>query len=194
MSDELDGPTYFDDITPDHFAIVTSAVYEEEGRYTGADAFNLFADEGVRSVRVAFATGAGKLNPVAMLVSPTTRRHFSVEQDENLGMFLERLKREALLMGAHWLFIAKKNVFSIYHEEDDDAPRPDVASAEAKARALDQDEERVGILWYAERRENEVHHRHGAIEIVDNRLGDAREGDDKQTIGVFSLILDAVRR
>lgn len=188
----------FKDITPEMFAIETSTTHEEHGHFVGLPAFNAFVDENIRAVRMTFGAGGNdQFHPVAVLVAPGIRRHFAVEPDENLGMFLERLKREAVLLGAQWLFLAKKNVFAVWHEDlDDEDDRADAASPDAATRAVRAGaEQQVGILWYAERREgDETHHRHGAIEINDGKLGSLTEGDDKQAFGVFSLILDEVRR
>lgn len=192
--DDLTG--IFDSITPDMFSLETSAIDETEGRFVGTDAFNASVDERIRGVRAAFASSFGQVNPLAVLTNRTTQRVFVPDQDENLGMFLERLKREAAMMSAHWFFFAKRNVFSIYYPADEDDERHDVASsASLEAAAQRGSEPEEGILWYAESREGaEQMHRHGALRIAGNKIGEATEGDGNQTIGVFSLILDAVIR
>lgn len=195
MTDNLRG--IFDNLTPDMFITETSAIDESEGVYRGSVAFNASVDERLRGIRAAFATSYGQVNPLAVLTNATTQRVFTPQQDENLGQFLERLKREARSMGAHWFFLAKKNVVAVVWEElEDTDERHDVTSkaSELMAKAAGVEPE-VGILWYAESREgNERVHRHGALRIEGNKLGEATEGDGQQTHGVFSLILDAVIR
>lgn len=194
FNDEFAG--IFDDVTPDMFIAETSAVHEDEGSFVGTAMFNTVVDEALRGVRTAFASSFGQINPTAMLANATTRRFFAPEQDENLGQFLERLKREAMTMGAHWFFLAKRNVVAVWYEEDEEAERHDTGSDDAmRTAAMHGSEPEMGVLWYAERREGgETHHRHGVLKIEGHKITDATEGDDKQTIGVFSLILDAVRR
>lgn len=195
FNDDIAG--IFDHLTPDMFIAESSAVDEIEGKFVGTDAFNASVDERIRGIRAAFASSFGQINPLAVLSNATTQRVFVPQQDENLGLFLQRLQREAMTMGAHWFFFAKRNVFSVYYRElADDDERHDVASSDSEREAMiDGTEPEVGILWYAERREGgEVHHRQGVLEIKGHRLGDATEGDGKQALGVFSTVLDVVRR
>jgi len=184
----------FDNLTPEMFSMETSAVDETEGNFRGVTAFNASVDERLRGIRAAFASSFGQINPIAVLSNAERQRVFVPEQDENLGMFLERLKREAVMMGAHWFFLAKKNVFSVWYDEAGSEGSADVASPEAEQIAAERGSEpEVGILWYAERREGtEIHHRHGVLQIEGNRIAGATEGDSEQTMGVFSLVLDAV--
>lgn len=194
-NDDLTG--IFDHLTPDMFIAETSAIDETEGNYVGVDAFNASVDERIRGLRAAFATSFGNINPLAVLSNATTQRVFTPQQDENVGLFLERLQREAMTMGAHWFFFAKRNVFAVYWRElDDDDVRHDAASDESQREAIaDGTEPEVGILWYAERREGaEIHHRQGVLEIDGHRISGATEGDGRQTLGVFSTVLDVVKR
>ncbi|NUS02073.1 MAG: hypothetical protein HOV97_05860 [Nonomuraea sp.] len=186
----------FDEISPDMFIVETSAIDEIEGNFRGATAFNASVDERLRGIKAAFASSFGKINPIAILTNATTQRVFVPQQDENLGQFLERMQREARTMGAHWFFFAKKNTFAVYYPEDDDEEIYDVGSDAARERAARSGSDlSVGILWYAERREGEeVHHRHGALEVEGHKVTKATEGDGDQTLGVFSTVLDAVRR
>lgn len=195
MNDDLHG--IFDDITPEMFSLDSSCVDESEGTFKGRVAFDASVDERIRGVRAAFASSFGQVNPIAVLSNPTMQRVFVPEQDENLGQFLERLKREAAMMSAHWLFFAKRNMISVvWHDPEDDGERYDVASPEMAAQAaVDGSEPEEGILWYAESREgSEIAHRHGVLRIAGNKIGEATEGDGRQTLNVFSLILDAVIR
>lgn len=178
----------FDDLTPDMFSLDTSAVLEREGIFTGRKAFNLSVDEQIRNIQTAFAASGGKINPLAVLTNATMQRSFTPDRDENLGDFLERLKREARMMSAHWLFIAKESTIGTYDREPDE-DYLDIASDEAKSRAGDM---RAGILWYAERREGKPHHRIGAMETAGKQVTSVTEGDERQKLTVFSLILDGV--
>lgn len=186
----------FDDLTPDMFFAETSAVHEDEGKWTGAEAFNQVVDESLRGLRLAFASTHGQVNPTAILANATVRRFYVPDQDENLGQFLERLKREARAMGAHWFYFAKRNVYASWQEPEDATSKTDMASPEAMQKASEHGSElQVGLCWYAERREgDDVHHRHGVMSIEDNKITGTIEGDGDQTMGVFSAVLDVVRR
>jgi hypothetical protein len=198
MSDHDNLTGIFDEITPDMFIVETSAVDESTGTFKGIDAFNASTEERLRGVRATFANALGQINPTAVLTNATTQRVFVPQHDENLGQFLERLQREARVMGAHWFFFAKRNAFSVYYETDDDAERHDVTERDgacAREAAVRGSEPEIGIMWYAERREGEeIHHRHGALKVDGGRIVEAIEGDGNQTLGVFASVLDVVTR
>lgn len=187
---------FFENLTPEMFAIETTASSEEQGRFAGSAAFDAFVEEHVRTVRMAFASNRGRINPIVTLANPTMRRSFAVTADENLGEFLERLSREASLMNAHWLFLAKESVFSAYFEPDDvdDGDVHDVASEDTKKFVESRESEAgTGIIWYAERREkSEYHHRHGILQTADGQIVRSIAGDERQSMGVFGAILDGV--
>lgn len=183
----------FDDLTPEMFALETSAVLESSGEFAGREAFDTAVDEQLRNVQSAFAASGGKINPIAVLFSATMQRNFTPDRDENLGQFLERLQREARVMGARWLFIAKESVFQNYdHEEGDEKPDPSSAGALSRADAAGSGL-KAGILWYAEYREGEGGRRLGTMTASGNRITESVEGDEEQRIAVFSLILDGTQ-
>lgn len=183
----------FDDLTPEMFALETSAVLEVTGQFTGREAFDAAVDDQIRNVRSAFATSGGKVNPLAVLFNATTQRNFTPDRDENLGQFLERLQREARVMKAHWMFIAKESVFQTYdHEEGEEVPDPSSKNALSRANAAGKGL-RAGILWYAEYREGDGGRRLGTMAATGNRITETTEGDEEQRIAVFSLILDGIQ-
>ena len=195
MSDELTG--IFDNLEPNDFILDTSAIDETSGQFVGSTAFDAHIDEKIRTIKVALPASGGNFNPMAFLSNATTTRAFAGQQDENLGMFLERLKREARAMGATWFFFAKKNV--IVRSYDEDLDTPDVTDPEYKQRMLQSEDaiEEVCILWYADRREgSEIQHRQGLLALNDlgTQVTQTIEGDERQTISVFAGILDAVIR
>ena len=190
----------FDDLSPDDFFLETSAIAErDDGPFYGTASFDAHIEETIRNLRVTFSTSVGRMNPIAILSNRDLQRTFTPQQDEDLGMFLERLKREARLLGASWFFFAKRNVFVLYDGEEDEELH-DVTSSDSLTAAQQRGgHEEQGIVWFAERREVLGPHtskatRQGVLHLssAGDRIVGETEGDERQTIAVFSGILDAV--
>jgi len=195
MSDDLTG--IFDNLDPSDFIVETSAFDEVDGSFVGSTAFDAFIEEKIRTIKVMLPASGGAFNPMAFLGNAEVIRAFAGQQDENLGMYLERLKREARTMGATWFFFAKKNVIVRTFNESDDTP--DVEDPNYRQAILEEDDavEEVCIVWYADRREgSEVQHRQGLLALNDlgTHVTQTIEGDERQTISVFGGVLDAVIR
>lgn len=185
----------FDHLTPEDFFIESSAISEDEGLYKGAASFDLHIEEAIRSVKVSLATSWGQMKPVAILSNEKTRRTFTPTEDETLGQFLERLQREARTLGARWFFFAKRHELRLYDEEEG-VEIVDAATDEAVETAIKQGKQaETAIFWYAERREaNETQVRQGVLHLspAGDQVTHRSEGDERQQIGIFGLILDAV--
>jgi hypothetical protein len=187
VNDNITG--IFDHLTPDDFSRETSAFHEEQGSFKGAANFSAWVNGQLKTLRVAFAGADGHLNPVAVLTSPTVTRSFIPDDDETLGDFLKRLGREARTIGATWFFLAKKAFVGTMETTEP----PDVSDPEAVLRLADEGKLKLGVLWYAERREgDERHQRTGFLTIVENRLGESVEGDAPQSFAALASVLEAV--
>lgn len=182
MSDELTG--IFDHLTPDDFNLQTTAVDEMARTNIGIDQFNAFVDEQLRSIRLGWSIGDGYFCPVAVLANEGVQRVFAPDDEETLGDFVNRLHRESDQMRATWLFFALQTTVATYQHEDADA----VDSADALEKGGE--EAGPGLFWYAERREDERHRRHGIMPIANGRLGAQTEGSDNQEVTLFGKILD----
>lgn len=186
MNDEYNG--IFDHLNPDDFVRETSAVDEVPRVNVGVEKFNQFVDEQLRAVRFAYLASDGQINPIAVVASPTVQRMFAPDDDETLGQYLQRLHREANLIGARWLFISKQTL--VGSQETPASQMKDVNDPESVG---DESALTEGVYWYAERREgDERHHRHGIIPELAGRnvLGEMTEGPQEQTVPMFAKILD----
>lgn len=181
MTDEFTG--IFDDLNPDDFTRATSAIAEMPRTETFAD----FVDDQLRAVRFAFASASGQIDPLATLASRSTERVFSADDDESLGQYVQRLRREAQGIQAEWLFIFKKTIVGTFARGDESTASD---SAEAMQEALNDGTTMEAVYWYAEDHSgSEPARRHGFLTIVGNHLGDMIEGDAEQTVNLFNGIL-----
>lgn len=200
--DDFEG--IFNDLTPDMFETTTSAVDEEEGAYEGHEAFVAMVKERQRAVRTAYANMFGQMNPTAVLVSATKQRTFVPQEDETIGDFLGRLRREAIAMEAHWFFFARKQQFKLWFPESglDHTALPDATAMSSfdEAPNATPQQEGQGVLYYAERREVEHdatgslnEREHGIMTVQHGRIDQTIAGDPRQTNAIFELVLSSVR-
>jgi hypothetical protein len=180
----------FDHLTPDDFVRETSAVDAATGEYRGTKNYDRWVDQRLQSVHIAYHAADGHMNPIALLASPTVMRGFTPDDDETVGDFLERLGREARLIGAHWFFLAKRELVGTMPTDDDDL---DVMDQESVQEYINAGKLKPGVLWYAERREgSQRSHRIGFLTIVGNKLGESVETGAPQTFKAFAQVLEAV--
>lgn len=180
-NDDLTG--IFDDLTPNDFSTV---------RNEGSMAFHRFVQENVKSVKIAFmAVDGNPINPLATFANPENEWVFSPNDDENLGQYVDRLRKVAKEIGATWFFISRMTQVATYSVDINDVPK-DINGPEALAKASEHGAAVVpGILYYAERLENGVREvQHGIMKINENRLEDPIVGNGlAQSIGLFENIL-----
>lgn len=190
MSDEYDG--IFDNATVADFMRDTSARSEVERTNRGAEAFNQFVEEQIRAVRTAWIAAETYMQPLALVANAEKQRIFIPDDDETLEQFINRMHREAQAMGAIWTFVAKRTMVATIKESlDPDEENVDVSDPEAWERAVAADLVRLGVTWYAERREgNQRQHRHGQMHDEDGTLGELIEGSSIQVVPLFAKILD----
>jgi len=181
----------FDDATVADFERSTSARIELARAGHAGDAFDQFVAEQARAVRMAWIAAETYMQPLVVITDGRQERVFIPDDDETLGQFIERMRREALAMEAVWAFIAKRSMVANLGsalETDDDV---DVTDTEEWEKAVAAGIVRLGVIWYAERREGEKrHHRHGQMQDEEGKLGEMREGSQAQAIPLFASILD----
>jgi hypothetical protein len=188
MSDNLTG--IFDHLDPGDFERTSSAVHEESRRKLADTEFDQFVQTQLRAVRHAFAGADGRMNPIAILTSPTVERMFAPEDDETMGQYIDRLAREAHLIGANWLFISHRtSVGILMTPEGADVPVAD--DPKMMAEAVARGEAQEAVYWYAENcSATETLRRHGFLTIVGTHLGQLVEGEADQKVKLFGRILD----
>lgn len=189
MSDEYDG--IFNDATVADFMRETSARVEMAQTGHGVDDFNRFVDEQLRAVRMAWIAAETYMQPLAVIANGSQERIFIPDDDETMGQFVERMHREATAMEATWAFVAKRSMVASLGSAVDVDQDIDVTDPEEWEKAIADGIVRLGVVWYAERREgDERHHRHGQMQDEDGTLGATREGAQNQAIPLFASILD----
>lgn len=190
MNNEYEG--IFEDATVADFMRKTSAKIDlARTDRQGLDAFNLFVDEQLRAVRMAWIAAETYMQPLVLLVNHHQQRVFTADDDETVGQFFDRMHREAVAMEATWLFVAKRTMVGYLGSALDVEQDVDVTDPEEYERAVVAGIVRLGVMWYAERREgNERHHRHGQMQDEEGTLGEMREGARNQAAPMFRSILD----
>lgn len=172
MSDQYDG--IFDHLRPEDFAITTTASLSKDGAFT-PEQFSEFVEEQLHAVRWGFVVSDGQIIPVGVLASPTVQRVFVPDDDETLGDFLQRIKREADLIGAQWFFFAMESQSKTFKASDLDVdpenpPAPDSAEMQAALRAAGGEGVVEVIMWYAEAVGAHPETRGGLIPINGSKL------------------------
>lgn len=183
--DEFEYAGVFDDLTPEDFTRETSA-RAEVPRISGFDAF---VDEQLRAVRTAWIASETWMQPLALIANHEKQRIFIPDDDESLRQFVARMHREAVEMGAVWTFVARRAMVVTFGVDDGTFDR-DLDDPESIEQAIAQGILRLGVQWYAERREgNESQRRHGQFQDEDGTLGALIEGAPLQKVPLFPEIL-----
>jgi hypothetical protein len=189
MSDQYEG--IFNDATVEDFLRETSARVEMPQSGQGIDAFNRFVDQQLRAVRMAWIAAETYMQPLAVIANGQQERIFIPDDDETMGQFVERMHREALAMEATWAFISKRTMVANLGVATDTGYDVDVTDPEQWEKAVAAGIVRLGVVWYAERREgDERHHRHGQMQDEEGTLGEMSEGSSSQALPLFATILD----
>lgn len=190
MSDDDEFNGIFNDATVADFIRPTSARSEIARTNQGAEAFNQFVEEQLRAVRTAWIAAETYMQPLAIVANRDSQRIFIPDDDETLRQFVHRMRREAQAMGAIWTFVAKRTMVACLGAptsllKDFDVSDPTVWG-EAEAAGL----LRLGVLWYAERREGQQQQkRHGQMQDEGGTLGQLIEGASNQDVPLFNEIL-----
>lgn len=182
--DELTG--IFDNMEPWDFLETASAemVSASAEPNQGAERFNKFVDLNIEVVRTGWLAADGQINPVAVLAGPHAQWTFVPTDDETMGDYMERLRKEASQLGATWLFISRRTMVGTLPGDHD------TGDQNAVREALETGRVRLGVFYYAERREgDEVQVRHGMMQAMGNHLGAPIEGPTEQTTSFFAGIL-----
>jgi hypothetical protein len=192
LSDQSDLPNdeytgIFDEATVGDFLRESSA----RDRWSRTNSFDTFVDEQIRAIRTAWIAAETYMQPVALIANDHDQSLFIPDDDETLREFIDRVHREAKAMGATWTFVAKRTMVASFGSEgaeDFDLP---VDDAEAWEKAVAQGLATLGVVWYAEHRDDRVHQRrHGQLQEENGVLGRLREGAPNQSIPLFAEILD----
>ena len=188
MSHEFNG--VFDDATVADFIRATSARSEVARTNKGAEAFNQFVEEQLRAVRTAWIAAETYMQPLAIVANHDTQRIFIPDDDETLRQFVERMRREAKVMGAIWTFVAKRTMVANLGAAAASERDFDVSDPEEYEKAVAAGIVRLGVVWYAERREGtQQQKRHGQMQDESGTLGEPYEGARNQGLPLFSEIL-----
>lgn len=188
MTDEIEG--CFAEATVADFLRESSAREEVSGHFAGAAAFQSFVDDQIRAVRTAWIASETYMQPLVVLASHDLERIFITDDDETLGQFVQRMSREAKAMQATWTFLAKRTMVAELGPMRETEHDIDVDDPEAWQQALAEGLMRLGVLWFAERREAGEHtRRHGQMVDEVGTLGPLVEGARNQTIPLFEQIL-----
>lgn len=187
-SDEYTG--IFDGATMDDFLRETSARSEVPRTNHGAEAFNQFVEEQLRAVRTAWIAAETYMQPLAIVANHDTQRIFIPDDDETLRQFVQRMHREAVAMGAIWTFVAKRTMVATLGEALEVEQDIDVTDPDEWEKAVAAGLVRLGVTWYAERREGKSRqHRHGQMADEEGTLGELVEGAPNQAVPLFAEIL-----
>lgn len=189
MSDEYEG--IFDEATVDDFLRETSARSEVPRTNKGSEAFNQFVEEQLRAVRTAWISAETYMQPLAIVANHEKQRIFIPDDDETLQDFVNRMHREAKSLEAIWTFIAQRTMVASLGEGLDVDQDVDVSDPDEWEKAVAAGIVKLGVLWYAERREGlDRQHRHGQMVDENGTLGRHIEGAPNQGIPLFAGILD----
>lgn len=189
--DEFEYAGVFDDATMADFTRETSAKTEVLRKNMGHEAFTAFVDEQIRTIRTAWIASETYMQPIAIVANHEKQRIFTPDEDETLRQFIARMHREAVAMDAIWTFVAKRNmVASLGASSPDDEYSVDVSDPEQWQQAIADGLVRLGVVWYAERREDgNRERRHGQMQDEEGTLGRLREGAPNQNMPLFTEIL-----
>ena len=177
---EYDG--VFDDLNPSDFTRFTSARAEVSRR----GGFDAFVEEQLRAVRTAWIASETYMQPLALVANEEVQRIFIPDDDETLRQFVERMHREAVAMGATWTFVARRAMVASFGDTDEGYSR-DLDDPENWERAVAEGLVKLGVQWYAERREpdGDRQQRHGQMQDENGTLGALREGANGQRVPLF---------
>ena len=195
--DDLTG--IFDDLSPIDF--IATSVVARSPRHD--DDFDHFVERQLHAVRYAFAAADGAINPIATLGTDTAEHMFTPEDDESLGQYVWRLRRQARIFGATTLFIFKKTKVGLLPQDDavvkalEDGALTEWARSqglavddpEAMRAALELGTQVDAVYWYAVQIGADPRRRHGYITITDKQLGPLVEAEATQAVGAFDRIL-----
>lgn len=188
MTDEFEG--IFDDATIADFLRETSARDEVSREDPDGYAFSQFVDEQLRAVRTAWIAAETFMQPLAIVATRSKQRIFIPDDDETLGQFVDRMHREAVKMKAVWTFCAVRTQVADLGDATDDEQDIDVGDSNAIEEAMAAGLLRLGVVWYAERRDKKVRQwRHGQMADEDGTLGELIEGAANQDNELFAKIL-----
>lgn len=194
-NDFIDG--IFDNLAPEDFVIETSAIgvcdlASLDAQFIGPEAFERFVNRQVEVVRISYSASEGMLNTVAILGTREMQYIFMPDLDEDLEGYMKRMRREAQNLNASWTFIARKchvgtTAWTTMGEEADDA---EVGDEDVFQRAAAAGKMKVGVLFYAQRREGgAVDHRQGYLQDMgDSVLGELHMGAAGQQTPIFNLL------
>jgi len=183
VTDEYDG--IFDDASVEDFLRESSAKSEVPRTNDRLDTFNQFVEEQLRAVRTAWIAAETYMQPLALVANQEKQRIFIPDDDETLGQFVDRMHREAKAMDATWTFIAQRTLVGSSY-----GPPVDVSDDEAVNEAIKEGLLHLGLLWYAEQRdEGNRYHRHGQMVDDNGTLGPLKEGAASQSLPLFERIL-----
>lgn len=188
MSDDLTG--IFDHLEPEDFIITTTAVDATLGDYVGRDRFERFITEQLHAVRIGFTASDGQLNPLGVLASPTIQRVFTPDDDETLGDFLQRIKRESDLIQAHWFFFAMQTRTArveVTPAEDGSVPAADSAAMQFH---IAKHGGQKAIMWYAQAIGQHEETRAGVIPFTGAKLDPTLSQDLSGPVENLQFILE----
>lgn len=183
----------FDHITMEDFITTTSAVgvcdlATLDAQFMGAGAFDRFVSRQIETVRVSYAMAEGDINPVVILATVDTQYVFIIQGDETVGDFMERLRREATEIQATWTFIARKCM--VGQADDGEDTDSVVGDEDVFRRAATRGRMKVGVLFYAQRKEGEeTEHRQGYMhDDGEDNLGQVHMAIASQRTPLFDLL------
>lgn len=179
---------FLENATGGDFARETSALDEHARVNRGTEAFGAFVDEQIRAVRISWITSETYMQPLGVLANASRQRVFIPDEDETNEDFANRLAREAKAMDAIWTFVCLRTMVGSGSRA---AGAIDVDDEEEMYRALEAGELSLGVMWYAERNEDDVRQRrHGHIIDEDGTLGPNKEGWSEQRVALWERILN----
>ncbi len=182
---EKDIQHFFENLTPGDF-FPRPATVTELPVQPGRD-FDTFVQDQLRTVRYAFASADGEVNPLATLASKNVERVYAAEDEETLGAWADRLTMEGLTIGATWLFIFKKTLVGTFKTDVSDDT---ISEAQAIQMMMNEGAAKEALYWYAADKESGSRV-HGYLDINEDgkTLGDVTMGDAARVDNVFARIM-----
>jgi hypothetical protein len=193
FNDDLAG--IFDGISPEDFlqrettAIGVVSLASQDDQFVGEAAFARFVARSLATVRTSYAAAEGEVNPVAILATGEKQYIFVPDEDDDMGSWTDRLRREVTSLGATWVFICRKTIVGAAEDQNPDR-MPELGDPDVFELASTRGRMRPGVLFYCQRREGyEVENHHGYLHATsDTELGDVVMGKAGQTFSMFNVL------